>query len=54
MPLRWIGAFRRYRSKAYVSIPSKLWQDSAFPFKEGDEVELTVDKDKLVVRKTDG
>jgi antitoxin component of MazEF toxin-antitoxin module len=29
----------------YVSIPSKMAQDSAFPIKEGDAVEIVWDKD---------
>jgi antitoxin component of MazEF toxin-antitoxin module len=29
----------------YVSIPSKMAQDSVFPVKEGDQVEIVWDKD---------
>jgi hypothetical protein len=36
----------------YVSIPSKLAQDSAFPIKEGDAVEIEWDQDlKAIVIK---
>ena len=36
----------------YVSIPSKKAQDSAFPVKEGDQVEIVWDKDleAIVIR----
>ena len=36
----------------YVSIPSKMAQDSAFPVKEGDQVEIVWDKDleAIVIR----
>ena len=36
----------------YVSIPSKMAQDSAFPVKEGDQVEIVWDKslEAIVIR----
>jgi hypothetical protein len=35
----------------YVSIPSKMAQDSAFPVKEGDQVEIVWDKKLEAIEK---
>jgi hypothetical protein len=33
----------------YLSIPSKVVQDSTFAFKKGDQVEITYDPDKKAI-----
>lgn len=38
------GTFHTYQSKGLFSVPSKLWRDSAFPFKNGDVVEYIINK----------
>ena len=35
----------------YITVAAKLASDSAFPFKGGDKVRVTVDSNKLVITK---
>jgi len=39
----------------YVSIPSALVRDSRYPFKEGDEVEIRIERSgKIIIEKKKG
>jgi hypothetical protein len=35
----------------YISIPAKIAGDSAFPFKDNEEVQISIHGDKLEVKK---
>lgn len=35
----------------YVTIPASIADDSAFPFKPGDEVKIAIKEKKLVIEK---
>lgn len=48
MPNNGEGTFHTYDSKGLFSVPSKLWRDSLFPFKNGDKVEFLIRKDGTV------
>jgi antitoxin component of MazEF toxin-antitoxin module len=37
----------------FVTIPSDLVKDSAFPLSEGDQVEIRIEGEELRIRKTD-
>lgn len=34
-----------------VTVPMKVFQDQNFPFKEGEDVIVEIEKDKLVIRR---
>jgi hypothetical protein len=38
----------------YVTVPADVATDSLFPFEEGGEVTVTIDKGRLVIEKEDG
>ena len=38
----------------YVTVPADVATDSLFPFEEGEEVAVTIDKGRLVIEKEDG
>jgi hypothetical protein len=38
----------------YVSIPADVAGDDRFPFADGEEVTVTIDKGRLVIEKSEG
>lgn len=54
VPVKGKGTFHIYGSKGVVSIQSKIWRDSAFPFGDKDKLTVVVDKDTVTItRKKD-
>jgi len=43
--------YRHVKGKMYVYIPAAVRDDSQFPFKPGDKVIVSIEKNKLVVGK---
>ena len=52
MALKGTSTIHKYESKMILHIPAKMHRDSAFPFKDGDDVRISVEEDgKLIVVK---
>ena len=47
------SVIRRYGGSIALIIPNKVFTDKKFPFKEGDQVLVKIQNDKLVVSKGD-
>jgi len=46
------GFFHTYSSKGTITVSSHIWRDSAFPFENGDNLEIEIQNGgTLVVRK---
>lgn len=43
--------YQHVKGKMYVYIPATVRDDSTFPFKPGEKVTVTIDGDKLIVKK---
>ena len=43
--------YRHVKGKMYVYIPASVRDDSQFPFKSGDKVTVSIDKNKLLIEK---
>ncbi len=46
------GRYNVYGSKAVISIPSSIWKDSQYPFKKGEQVDIEVRGNELVIGKS--
>ena len=44
--------YQHVKGKMYVYIPSAVRDDSQFPFKPGEKVNISIDKGKLIVEKS--
>jgi hypothetical protein len=51
MPTEGEGTFHIYRSKGIISIRSKVWRDSAFPFNDKDDLTVIVKESGIFVKK---
>ncbi|MCK4902230.1 MAG: hypothetical protein KAS76_02650 [Thermoplasmatales archaeon] len=43
--------YRHVKGKMYVYIPASVRDDSQFPFKPGEKVNVTIDDKRLVIEK---
>jgi hypothetical protein len=43
--------YHTYKSKANITISTSVWQDSAWPFKNGDDIKAEIDGDRVVLSK---
>ena len=52
MALKGKGTLHIYRkAKAFVSIPSAVWKDSTFTFKDKEKVLVKIDGNRLIIEK---
>jgi len=52
MALQGIGSiYQHVKGKMYVYIPASVRDDSQFPFKPGEKIKVSIEKDKLIVEK---
>jgi hypothetical protein len=52
MALKGTGSiYQHVKGKMYVYIPAIVRDDSTFPFKPGEKVIISIDRNKLVVEK---
>jgi antitoxin component of MazEF toxin-antitoxin module len=45
------SVIRKYGGSIAVIIPNKVFTDEKFPFKEGDQVLVKIQNDKLIISK---
>ncbi len=45
--------YQHVKGKMYVYIPASVRDDSQFPFKPGDKVNVSIDNDKLIIKKNE-
>ena len=43
-------SFKKYGSKAYFTVPAKLYHDSRFPFEIGQPLEILVVGKRILIR----
>jgi hypothetical protein len=52
MALNGKGTLHIYnKAKAFVSIPSAVWKDSTFTFKDKEKVSVKIDGNRLIIEK---
>ena len=43
--------FHRYKSKAIITISTQVWQDSAWPFEDGENLEAKINDGDVIISK---
>jgi len=43
--------YQHVKGKMYIYIPANVRDDSQFPFKPGEKVKVSIEKDSLVIKK---